>query len=317
MKIKLSAFQPTDSNATLLLILAPLFWAGNFILGRILHNSIPPFAFAFYRWLLVIIFLAPFILPNYKSYWHEVKKHFFHILGLSFFSVFIYTSFLYWGLRYTTVVNASLLNAIVPILILFFSFLFLKERINFKKICAIVLSFLGATIVITKGNFYSELQALSFNKGDLLIVCAVMAWAIFSVWYKAYPGKLPAFVFLFTTAILGDALLLPAYLYEIHLGYHLILSVKSIAGILYAAFFSSIIAFSCWNKGVKILGPSDAGYFFNLLPIFSILLAIIFINESIHTYQVIGTTLVFFGILMTRHNGKKRNKSLLTTPPSE
>lgn len=286
--------------AFILLAIAPLFWSGNFVLGRLLHNDIPPFTFAFYRWLIVIILLFPFVYKSLFQYKSMILENFFPLLGLSFLSISVYNSFLYWGLHYTTVINAGMLNATVPICIMIISGLCRVEKVTKIKTIAATIAFIGAFLIISRGNPLEMILGYAFNLGDLIIIGSALSWSVFSVWYKQLKFKLPPFLFLFITAFLGDLLILPIYGYEIYQGNYFNFNLKTGIAIFYAGTFSSIVAFTCWNKGVVKLGVVNAGYFFNLLPVFSASLAVIFLKESMNLYHVVGILLVFFGILLSK-----------------
>lgn len=294
--------------AFILLMIAPFFWGGNFVLGRLLHNDIPPFTYAFYRWLVVIVILFPFVYKSLLEHKTVIKKNGLALIGLSFLSISVYNSFVYWGFHYTTVINAGMLNATVPICIMIISGFSGLEKLTGIKIIAAMIAFFGAFLIIARGEPITMMQQFTFNRGDLIILGAALAWSIFSVWYKQLKFKLPAFLFLFITAFIGDILILPVYCWEIYQGYTFNINWHTSAAILYAGTFSSIIAFTCWNKGVEKLGAVNAGYFFNLLPVFSAGLAIIVLGEAVHFYHVIGILLVFSGILLSKITFKTFNK---------
>lgn len=290
----------TNKLALAFLILAPLLWAGNFLVGKIANTVIPPFTFAFLRWLVVSACLAPFATPIVIQQWGMIKKQLVPLSILSFLSIFSYTAFVYWGLHYTSVVKASLLNATVPIIILLLSFFVLEEKLTLQKIFGVFLSIIGAVKLITRGNIH--LIDNQFNRGDFLIILAAASWGIFSVYYKKHPLKISPLLFLFITATLGTLMLFPTFLIERQLGYFFILNIVSSMSIGYAAIFSSILAFTFWNIGVMTKGPTQAGYFFNLLPVFSTMLAVIFWGEKLHTYEALGFLSIILGIAISNNS---------------
>ena len=251
------------------------------------------------RWLLVIALLFPFIYKDIFSQKKLILENSKYLILLGFLSVSIYTPLLYWGLHYTTVLNAAILNATIPMIIVFFSFILLSEQIKLFKIIGAISSLLGAIIILTMGNI-KVISNFSLNKGNLLLLLACTAWAIYSVLIKKMNHSLPPLVFLFCIATSGLIFIFPGFLIEylqhlrVHLSYHVLLS------IIYAAVFSSILAFSFWNYGVKSIGPQKAGTFFNLLPIFGALLGIIFLKEKIYIYHLLGIAFVFGGIYLSQ-----------------
>lgn len=298
--------KPNHLNAYLLLTLAPLLWSGNLLIGKLSHSEIPPFSFAFFRWLTVIIVLAPFYLKDLIACKDEVRQNFIKVLVLSFFSITTYTSFVYLGLHFTSVINTSLFKAIVPALIVLLSYFLIGDSLSSHKIIGVALSLLGAVMIITQGHL-SQLIHLHYNIGDFVIIFSSVGWAIFSVLFKKFNLSIPLLPFLLLTAIIGDLTLLPCYLVELKLGYQLQWSMVNVSYILYTALFSSIIAYSAWNRGVSEAGPGIAALFFNLFPVFGTMLAVIFLGETIRAYHVAGFMLVITGIyLVAKYQQPKR-----------
>jgi drug/metabolite transporter (DMT)-like permease len=299
----------------LALIIAPFLWSGNFAIGRALHLQIPPFTLSFYRWGLVILLLVPFVIKSVFEHKGFIRKEWKSLSLLSLLSVATYTSCIYVGLQHTTVINAALLNASVPILIILLSSMLLNEKLTLLKLLGAVFSIFGVFILIMAGNITTVLD-LYFNQGDFFVVVAAVSWALFSVLYKKLQNPLPPLTFLFVTAVIGECILLPEFLYEIKLAHSMQVNITTVMGIFYAGFFSSLIAFTCWNFGVRNVGPSKAGYFFNLLPVFSFMLALTILGEQFHYYQLVGTFFIFLGILIAlTSKNQKRQASLLKTSP--
>ncbi|MDF2940218.1 MAG: protein of unknown function transrane [Gammaproteobacteria bacterium] len=283
--------------AFVLLAFSPLMWSGNFIVGRVMHATVPPFALSFYRWALVVVILFPFVVKHLKEFWPDIKKHSMSLCLLSLFSIAINSPSFYLGMHYTSVINASLVYSTVPAFILLLSWLVLKSSLTGLKLLAILISFFGIVLIMTQGHPLLLLK-LQFDKGDLAILIAAISWAIFSVYLKTFPLKLPPLLFLFVTSAMGSLLLLPAFLIELCLGYHTIWSVQTGVGLIYASAFSSVLGFTAWNLGIYKKGPAIAGYFFNLLPVYSTILAVLLLGEQLHTYHVWGICFVVLGILL-------------------
>ncbi|MDF2691179.1 MAG: eamA 1 [Gammaproteobacteria bacterium] len=283
--------------AYILLAFSPLMWSGNFIAGRVMHAEIPPFALSFYRWALVVIILLPFVIKQLPACWPRIKRNWLALSFLSLFAMAINSPAFYLGLHFTTVINASLVYSTVPAFILLLSWIILKESLTGLKLIAIVISILGIVIIMTQGH-PSLLLKLQFDKGDLAILLAAVAWAIFSVYLKVFRIDLPPIMFLFVTSVIGSIVLFPAFLIEQYLGYHAVWSLQAGAGLFYASAFSSVLGFTSWNLGIAKKGPAIAGYFFNLLPVYSTILAVLLLGEQLHIYHVFGISFVLLGILL-------------------
>lgn len=279
----------------LLLCMAPFLWAGNFLLGKIAHNQMPPFTLAFMRWLCVIIFLLPFNYKKLYQFRYEIKSNFWIITVLALLSISIYPSFIYLGLHNTSVVHASIINSMVPIAILLCDFILSKKMPEKSNILGMLIAFIGVIIIITQGHFYSIFNS-NYSLGDLEILIAVVSWALFSVLIKKNKLPFSPLFFLFITSIVGELILLPLFVIECQFEYVINFNFITLGTILYAAFFSSILAFTFWSIGVKKIGATSAAHFFNLLPLYSAVLAIFFLQEEIHAYHIIGMGLIVFGI---------------------
>ena len=83
------------------------------------------------------------------------------------------------------------------------------------------------------------------------------------------------------------------------LGKSMRLTPQSAASILYLAVFASVLAFIFWNQAVRSIGANRAGPFVHLMPVFSTLLAVIFLDERIALYHAQGAVLIFLGIVIS------------------
>lgn len=290
------AAMKNNSTTYLCLILAPLFWSGNYMMGKLIVNIIPPIGLNFFRWTLVVVLLLPFVYKQLMQNKATIYKNLHWIVLLGFLSVVIYTSFVYIGLQYTTVVNAGLLSAIVPVVIMALSYFMLNEKLSLLKVVGVISSILGVMVIITHGHLADILQ-LKANMGDMLILIAVIAWGFFSTLLKKLSLQLSPLIILYCTAVAGAFILLPAYGYTMMHGHIVHFNLITLMSVSYAAIFASIFAFTFWNIGVMRIGPSKASYFLNLLPVFCCILAIVILHEQFHFYAVVGALLVLLGIV--------------------
>lgn len=293
-------------SAYFLLILAALFWSGNFVVGRVVHSDIPPFTFAFCRWMLVILLLLPFNYSTMTKNIPMIRKNIVGLLVLSMLGIAINSSFVYLGLNFTTVLNTSLIYATVPVLIMLMSFILLGESLSQKKLFGMLLSFFGAIFILSSGDLLT-ISAIHYQLGDFFILIAVISWALFSVIYKKMSIEISPFVFLLVTAIIGNVFLLPCMLLEQYMGHIAHYNLLSLSGVLYASLFASVLAITYWNIGVRVAGPSVAAHFFNLLPMFGSILSILILGETMHWYHFVGGFFILLGVLLAALEGRKVN----------
>jgi drug/metabolite transporter (DMT)-like permease len=282
----------------LLLILAVLFWSGNFIVGRGIHNEIPPIALAFWRWAIALLIILPFSLGPILRQKDLIRRSWKILTLLAILSVTNFSMFIYMALKFSTVTNAVLINSMIPIFIVVISWIGFKERITLRQGIGIAISLTGLMFIITKGNL-STLVAVRFSKGDIWTISAGLSWASYSVLLRKCPVEFDSLSFLGATIIIGIFFISPFYIWEISTGRTMDFTYASIGSIIYVALFASVLAYMFWNKAIQIIGANKTGIFIHLMPVFSIILAMIFLDEKLRGYHIKGTILIFLGIFLT------------------
>jgi drug/metabolite transporter (DMT)-like permease len=278
----------------LLLTLTALFWSGNFIVGRAVHATLDPWLLALGRWWLALLIILPFAIGHLRHDWPEVRLHAPILLLLAWLSVANFNTLIYLGLQTTSATNAVLLQSAIPIAILILAASLLRERISVRQIGGILLSLCGVVVIISHGDI-SRIGRLAFGRGDLLIVAAVVSWALYSVLLRYRPAAIHPLTFLLLTILLGLAILTPIALWQAtwQASY---LRLGHLAAIAYVALFSSILAYLFWNRAVAEVGASRAGQFIHLMPLFGAGLAILFLDERPQLYHLAGLLLILGGI---------------------
>jgi drug/metabolite transporter (DMT)-like permease len=282
-----------------MLVLATLFWSGNFIVGKIAFvDNVPPFSLTFFRWLLVWIILIPF---TYKELF-KLKKIFFQNAFLLFFlgltSVGLFNSFIYNALNFTQVINASLFNAVIPAAIILLCFIFKLDKTNKYQLLGLVITLLGILSIITKLDL-NILLTLNFNKGDLLMIGAVITWGVYSAFLKKIKFEVSLLTLVHILCTFGLITLIPQFLYELLQGQTVTINSNFIYSLLYLALFPSIGSYYCWAGAVSIIGANRSGIFLSLIPLFSTIMAIFFFNEKFQYYHFIGSVLTLFGLFLS------------------
>ena len=283
---------------------AALFWSGNFIVGRLLRDSISPISLNFWRWTIALVILLPFTYRLLIRHRRLILRYWRLIAALGLTGLASFHTCVYLALTTTTAVNALLLISLAPLLILLLSWLMLGEEMSRLQLAGIAVSFVGAVTLIAHGSL-AALLALHFGTGDLWILLAVVLWATYCLLLKRRPKALPQLALLCASNIAAVLMMLPIYLVMLSSEKHFVLDQTVAWGILYIALFASVIAFLLWNDGVAKIGASKAGAFIYLMPVFGAILAFIFLDEKIALYQLGGGALIFLGIAVM--NWKRRN----------
>ena len=212
----------------LLLLLVALFFAGNFIVSRGIQNLVPPLSLSFWRWALAFVFLLPFAIRPLLRQKDLVRTHWKLIGALGFLGVTCFSTFVYIALYSTTVTNAVLINATNPVLIVVFSWIGFRERPSVIQMLGIALSFLGILWIISRDH-PAALLSLHFGGGDLWILAAAAAWAVYTVLLRFYPAGLSPIAFLAAIFMAGLVFLIPLYIWEILAKPPMILNRASVA----------------------------------------------------------------------------------------
>jgi drug/metabolite transporter (DMT)-like permease len=286
-----------------LLVLTVLFWSGNFILGRGIRELIPPVSLNFWRWMGAFVILLPFGLPRIHRQRDLFRKHWKMILLLSIPSITLFNAFIYTALQTTTATNTALVNAMVPILIALTAWLALGERLSLVQYMGVLISLLGLLFIVTRGDL-AMLRSMTLSRGDLWTLGAAMAWAVYSVMLRKRPGEMDPIAFLTLLVGFGLIFALPWYLWELSNKGGFSLSPASMASLAYVALFPSVLSYIFWNNGVHKVGANRTGIFIHLMPVFSIVMAVLFLDERLRLFHVAGMLLIFTGIALTTRAAK-------------
>ena len=292
-------------KAYLMLVLASIFWAGNFIVGKFaFFEDIPPFSLVFFRWLTVWFILLPFTYKEILNNKNNIFNNFSLLLLLGLTSVGLFNSFVYISLNYTQVINASLFNTAIPAAIILFCFLFKIENTNSYQLAGLIISVIGVFAIITRLDL-NILLTLSFNIGDIWMICAVFCWGIYSAFLKKLKLKISLLSLVHILCSCGLIFLFPQFLYEYSQSDIINVNKNFLYCLVYLALFPSIGSYYCWTGAVSIIGPNRAGIFLMLIPLFSAVMAIFFFKEEFQAYHFIGSIFVIIGLFLA--NKKIKN----------
>ena len=288
-----------NSKAYIMLVCATLFWAGNFVVGKIAFlTNIPPLSLVFYRWLLVWLVLLPFTFKEILKHKDTILDNLPLLFFLGFTSVGLFNSFTYLSLIHTQVINSTLFNTAIPAVIIFLCFLFKVEKTNKFQILGLIISVLGILSIITKLDI-EILLSLNFNKGDIIMIGGVITWGIYSTLLKKKKFTLPLLTLVHVICTFGLICVVPQFLYEFSQGQFIKIDINLFYILIFLALFPSIGSYYCWAGAVSIIGANRAGIFLSLIPLFSTIMAIIFFDEQFNFYHSLGAILIILGLFLS------------------
>lgn len=286
-----------------LLVIPPLLWAGNAIVGRLVIDLIPPITLNFIRWALALLILIPLgwsafvrgsgLLSNWRRY---------AVLGL--LAIGMYNGLQYMALHTSTPVNVTLVAASMPVWMLIFGALFFRTSVSQTQIWGALLSIAGVLLVMSHGDLRQVLE-LRFVIGDVFMVLATMAWAMYSWLLVAGTGDSPQIRANWATFLLAQVLYGAVWSGVfagvewvvadpvIHWNWTLVLCLA------YVVIGPALIALRCWGAGVQRVGPSTAGFFANLTPVFAAVLSALMLGEPPRLYHAVAFVLIVGGIVLS------------------
>ncbi len=279
----------------LLLVPPPLFWAGNFIVGRAMRGDVPPLTLLFWRRAIAFVCLLPFAWRPMRRDWPLYWRHRWLVLGVSLAGVVAFNSLVYVGLQWTAAANGLLLNSFIPILIVLFGALFHGQRLHLGQVFRLALSFSGVLTIILHGE-WARLAALEFSAGDLIVFCAMVSWAFYTLWLRGIPPEIDRIGLMGAQIAVAFIVLVPLCVGEALFAYAPVWRTETFAALAYLGIFPSVLASLLYNIGVARVGAARAGMFIHLIPMFGVILAVLFLHESLHAYHLIGMAAILAGV---------------------
>jgi len=292
--MRFSIFRHLYASAPLMLILATLGWGSNTIAGRLAVGEVGPMTLIFFRWGLVVLLITAISGRAMIEEWSNIKKKVKWIFLMGGCGLSLFNALFYMAAHSTSAINLGIIQSVMPAMILVGAFFLFGSRINKIQMVGVALTFVGCIGVITKGSI-DYLLLLTFSSGDLLMLAACLFYAGYSLGLKNRP-HVSGIVMMGYFSIAAFIMTIPLVILEL-----LIVGLRAPTQhgwgiIIYIAIMPSFLSQIFFMRGVDLVGPSSAGLYTNLVPIFSAFLAAINLNESFSMYHLCAMSIVFAGI---------------------
>ena len=273
------------------LIICNIIWGAASPIFKWALLDIQPFTLAFLRFFLAALILFPFVIHTL----HIERRDFPKLIAHSVFGITINIAFFFLGLRYTQSINAPIIASIAPIIIILGSWLFLHEKPRLKVVIGTTLALLGIGAIVLQPLIEHGLS--SSLLGNAFFVIATLGTVGHALLLKKFIEKYRPLSITFWSFAIGAVSFLPLFLLEIEqYGFVSQLTTPGIVGIVFGALFSSAIAYSLFNWGLKMLPASQVGVFLYIDPVASILVAAPLLGEKPTIAYAVGAVFVFSGI---------------------
>ena len=227
-----------------------------------------------------------------------IRQSLHQLAVLGILGMWICGALVYLALDYTTATNGTLIYTSSPVLIILIEWLFRGRKVGLREAAGVTIALLGVVVIVVKGSL-EVLLSLTFNIGDLLFVGCAVSWAVYSVLLKSQQllplQTLPLFMLV---AASGALLLAPFALTEMVWLQTFPTSTTTWLNIAGIVVLASLLAFSAFQYGVKVIGPSLTGIFLYLLPVYGVGLAVLFLGEELALYHLWGVLCVLPGVIL-------------------
>jgi drug/metabolite transporter (DMT)-like permease len=287
-----------------LLPLACACWAGNHIIARMIAGHAPPASVSLARWVVVFVLVGLFAWPQVEADWGKLKRHAGVLAFLALVGGAAFGTLQFVALQYTTALNMGVVGSVSPAFIVAASYILFRDRLGPSQLFGVLVSLIGVLAIVTQ--LYPErLFSLSFNSGDVLIIVNMVFWAVYCACLRLRPAVHPM-SFLF--AIAGIAALgnLPFAALEYALGLSLVADLLTISAVLYAALFTSLLAYVAWNRGIDLIGAPRASAFLHTIPLFSAVLATTLLGERLMLFHIVGFVLILAGVTLAARPSRQQ-----------
>ncbi|AYO39113.1 MULTISPECIES: DMT family transporter [Serratia] len=276
-------------------LLAVLIWSINAVVSKLSATAIDPAAISFYRWLLALITLTPFVLPGVIRHWSAIRANWWKLLVLGMLGMVLYQSLAYYAAHSVSALFMGIIVSLIPLLTILISIVLLRVAPTIGIAIGSLLSLGGLIWLVSAGN-PGELLQHGIGKGELMMFAATASYALYGVLTKRWAIALPNWQSLYVQILFGVVLLLPNFL----MAQDVSLTSQNIPLVLFAGIPASIVAPYLWIHGVMRLGANTASIFMNLAPVFTAIIAVLFLHEHLHSYHLIGGGITLLGVILSQ-----------------
>ncbi|KRD51401.1 MULTISPECIES: DMT family transporter [Sinorhizobium/Ensifer group] len=283
-----------NSRAYFYLCVTALFWGGNSVAGKMAVGHVSPMMLTTLRWVFALVVILVLMTPQIRRDWDKIRKHWLQLLAYGAIGFTTFNALLYSALKYTSAINAVILQAGIPMLIFLFNFVLFRTRASIAQVIGFTVTLIGVLVTAAHGDI-SSLLTLEFNFGDALMIIACVVYAGYTVALRYKPTMhwqsfiaAPAFGALLSA--------LPLLFWEIGTGTAIAPDPTGWIIVLYAAIFPSLMSQVLYVRGVEMIGANRAGLFINAIPVFGTLLSVLLIGETFHLFHLVALLLVLGGI---------------------
>lgn len=287
---------PKYQLAIFALIITNIVWGASSPIFKWALQTVDPFTFAFFRFFFAALILLPFTLHTLHIKRHDVPK----LMLLAFIGFFLHISLLLFGLTVSSSINSPIIASSAPVFLIIGSYFLLHEKIKRKRLIGTILSLIGVIIIIIRPLLDNGLDGTII--GNILFVLSTISFVIYTLLLKEYSLPYKASTITFWMFAISAVIFLPFFLWEqASVNTLAKMDFQGITGIIFAAIFTSVIGYVCYNFAIRYVKANETGVFLYIDPIVTALIAVPLLGEHITLSFMIGSILVFSGIFIAEN----------------
>lgn len=292
------------NNPYAVLLLVAVIWAGNAIAGKLAAGHVSPMLLTLLRWVVAVAVIVPFAWPDLRRDRALIRRHWRLMFALGAFGFTGFNALFYWSLNHTSAINVTITQSAMPLLVFLGNLLFFRVPFNPLQLVGFSLTLVGVAITVSGGD-WQVLRHLHLNKGDALILAAVVLYGGYTLALRFKPDFhwRSAIALLSVSAMISAV---PLALLEWQQGNAQVPDAMGLGVLAYIALFPSLVAQSFYIRGVELIGANRANLFINLVPVFGAVLAVMVLGEVLHLYHIAALAFVLGGILLAEWSAKRR-----------
>lgn len=282
------------AKAYIFLVITGLGWAANAVVGKFAVGHVAPMTLTLCRWAISLAIIVMLCLPQIRKDWQKIRRHWVVVVGFSGLGFTGFNALLYSALQHTSAINVVIEQAAIPGIIFLGNFLLFRIRLGIGQIAGYAITLLGVAVTASNGSLQTIL-GLGFNAGDLLMLLACIAYAIYTISLRYKPDI--HWQSMFAASAFGGLLAAaPLFAWEVSAPGYAAPDAIGWGAILFAALVPSLVSQVLYVRGVELIGANRASLFINTIPVFGTLLAVIVLREPLLGFHFAALALVITGI---------------------
>jgi drug/metabolite transporter (DMT)-like permease len=289
-----------STKAYILLTITTLGWACNAAVGKMAVGHVSPLSLTLLRWCVALALIVAVSLPQLRQDWPLLRRHWLRLLSYGAIGFTGFNALLYSAVGYTSAMNVVIEQSIIPGIIFLGNFILFRTRVSVLQIIGYTITLAGVVVTASHGSLQA-LSRLEFNVGDLLMLCACILYATYTVTLR-YKPEIHWKSLMAASAVGAMLAAAPLAAWEFHAGRFIAPDAIGTFAILFTGIVPSLVSQILYVRGIELIGPNRAGLFINLIPVFGTAIAFLVLREAFEAYHVVAMILVIVGIAFAERN---------------